>query len=101
MSARKLNRVPMAITRRDALKASAATVAAMWSTRGASAAAPSDVLRIAAVGVGNRGWADLQEVAAARGARIVALCDVDSMFLDQARSAFPQADAFADYRRML
>ncbi len=97
------NQLPaMRITRRQALKAAAAaTVAAACRIRSTSAAAPTNSLRIAAVGVGNRGWADLEEVATARGARIVALCDVDSNFLDAARSAYPQAAAFADYRQML
>jgi predicted dehydrogenase len=101
MPAQKFDHTATSLSRRDALKAGAATVAALWSTCPARAAVASDALRIAAVGVGNRGWADLEEVAAARGTRIVALCDVDSRFLDQARSAHPQAHAFADYRRML
>jgi predicted dehydrogenase len=98
----RINHASSNVTRRQALKAgAAAAVAAACQIRPSHAATPSDALRIAAVGVGNRGWEDLQEVAAARGARIVALCDVDSNFLDRARSEFPQAEAFADYRRML
>jgi predicted dehydrogenase len=58
-------------------------------------------LRIAAVGVGNRGWADLQAVASAAGAQIVALCDVDSNLLDHAANTFWQASTHRDYRKML
>jgi predicted dehydrogenase len=90
-------------SRRQALKVGAAALAvgASWRLRPSSAASLKDQLRIAAVGTHNRGWADLQEIAAAPGARIVALCDVDSSFLDKARAAFPQTYAFSDYRRML
>jgi hypothetical protein len=94
---------PHRFTRRQALKSGAAAVAAatIWRVRPTSAAALKDQVRVAAVGVGNRGWADLQAVASAPGARIVALCDVDSNFLDKATSAFDKANAFRDYRKML
>jgi predicted dehydrogenase len=90
-----------AFTRRQALKTGAAAIAVAAVSRKATALTPTSELRIAAVGVGNQGWSDLQEVAAAKGARIVALCDVDSNFLGHARSAFPMAEAFADYRQLL
>jgi predicted dehydrogenase len=91
------------ITRRQVLRVGAAAMAAttVFRVRPTSAAALKDQLSIAVVGVGNRGWADLQAVASAPGARIVALCDVDSNFLDQATSAFDKANAFRDYRQML
>ncbi|MBA3482761.1 MAG: Gfo/Idh/MocA family oxidoreductase [Pirellulales bacterium] len=90
-------------TRRQILRAGAAAMAAatVFRVRPTSAAALTDQLRIAVVGVGNRGWADLQSVASATGARIVAVCDVDSNFLDQATSVFDKANAFRDYRQML
>jgi predicted dehydrogenase len=75
--------------------------ATVFRVRPTSAAALKDQLRIAVVGVGNRGWEDLQSVASAPGAQIVALCDVDSNFLDKAASAFDKANAFRDYRQML
>jgi predicted dehydrogenase len=56
------------------------------------------LLQLACVGVGNRGWDNVQEV---RNEHIVALCDVDSLYLGRARAAFPQAKAFTDYRELL
>lgn len=90
------------LTRRDALKAGAAAVAAAaaWA-RPVRAALASDELRIAAVGVGNRGWADLQAVASAPKARIVALCDVDANFLNKAHASFSAAKTYRDYRKLL
>jgi predicted dehydrogenase len=91
------------VTRRDALKAGAAAVAgaALWRVRPAGAAALAQQLRIASVGVGNKGWSDLTSIASAEGAKIVALCDVDENFLAHARAEFKDARAYRDYRRML
>jgi len=91
------------LTRREALKAGAAALAAAPAlrTRRASAHLLGQKLRVAAVGVGNQGWDDLRAVASAPGAKIVALCDVDSNFLDRAAQEFKDARRFADYRKML
>jgi predicted dehydrogenase len=91
------------VTRRQALKAGAAALAAgpALRTRRASAHLLGQKLRIAAVGVGNKGWDDVKSIASAPGAKIVALCDVDSNFLDHAAEEFNDARRFADYRQML
>ncbi len=57
-----------------------------------------DKLRIAVVGVGGRGWANIQGI---KHEQIVALCDVDQNNLARAANAFPEASTFRDYRRML
>lgn len=90
-------------TRRQALKAGAAAVASvpLGRVRPANAAIQGEQLRIACVGVGNKGWDDLQQVASAPGATIVAICDVDSNFLDRAAAEFNKAAAFRDFRQML
>ncbi len=61
-------------------------------TKGTS---PNDKLNIAAIGVGGRGWDNLQGVASEN---IVALCDVDLNSLSRAANAFPNALLLADYR---
>lgn len=59
---------------------------------------PNEKLNIAAVGVANKGRHNLDELASQN---IVALCDVDENYLDQAAQRFPQARRYRDYRRML
>ncbi len=55
-------------------------------------------LKIGVIGVANRGRASLEGVASEE---ITALCDVDSAYLDAAGAAYPNAQKFADFRRML
>ena len=89
--------------RRQILKAGAAVAAAapIFRVRPASAAELGQQLRIAAIGVGNKGWDDLNSVASASKVKFVALCDVDSKFLDRAKTAFKDARPFRDYRKLL
>ena len=57
-------------------------------------------MRVGAIGVGGRGAGDIGGVVGA-GAKIVALCDVDSRSLDKQSKRFPDAKRFADFRKML
>ncbi|MFO0962060.1 MAG: Gfo/Idh/MocA family oxidoreductase [Phycisphaerales bacterium] len=92
-----------------------------------SPAAPTRTgpLRIGVVGVGNRGWDNIQELLAEAGApapgaapapgspapggaaaaaplaTIAALCDVDSTYLARAGAALPDAARFTDWRELL
>ena len=59
---------------------------------------PSDKLNIAGVGVGGRGFADLQAVSKEN---IVALCDVDERYAGGAFRQWPDAKRYADFRKML
>lgn len=61
---------------------------------------PGAGLRIAGVGVGGQGGANIRACAAA-GATISALCDVDLGRCGGLVKAFPGAAAFADFRQML
>ncbi|MDP4611366.1 MAG: Gfo/Idh/MocA family oxidoreductase [Opitutales bacterium] len=54
--------------------------------------------RLACIGVGGRGKADIKGI---HGAKIVALCDIDSKALEGAHKQFPKAKTYADYRVML
>jgi hypothetical protein len=57
----------------------------------------AEKVRIAVIGVANRGAANLAGVA---GEEIVALCDVDPKHAEKARKQFPNAKYFTDYRKM-
>jgi len=65
---------------------------------GAGFKAPSDTLNIAGVGVGGKGYSDLQSV---RSENIVAICDVDWRLAARAFRTWPKAKRWKDYRRML
>ena len=88
-----------AISRRRFMQSSAALLASGWSASAFGAATPgSDALRVAIVGCGGKGMSDLLEIAA--GNQIVALCDIDSNLAGPARSRFPEARFFFDFREM-
>lgn len=59
---------------------------------------PNELLQIGAVGVGNKGAHNLDELARQS---IVALCDIDETYLNQAAQKFPHARLYRDYRKML
>ena len=68
---------------------------------------PNERLRVASVGVGGMGGADLNSIASAPGVDVVALCDVDAQRLAAAVASVtrgenppPAPKTFADYRRM-
>lgn len=82
--------------RRTFLKSSAAAIAVSpFSIR---AGTLREKLRIGVIGVANRGGDNLAGVASEQ---IVALCDVDSGYLEAAGSRFKDAKRFKDYREML
>lgn len=86
----------------QSLAALAACVPAWIAGRDAAAAPPNRsplaCLRIAAIGVGNRGETNLLSVA---NEQVAAMCDVDRRYLDERAERFPQARRYADYREML
>ncbi|MEO1523847.1 MAG: Gfo/Idh/MocA family oxidoreductase [Planctomycetota bacterium] len=65
---------------------------------GVRASSAADKLRLAVIGVANRGGANLAGVASEN---IVALCDVDQRNLEKAQKQFSGAELFQDYRVML
>jgi len=62
-------------------------------------AAGGDKVRLAAVGAGGKGRADIHQ--ASQGQIVVALCDVDQNQAGQSREAFPGAKFYTDWREML
>jgi predicted dehydrogenase len=89
--------------RREFTKALSITTAALplaaFSTR-AVHAAPASRLRVAFIGVGGRGGANLRTVAQDPDVEVVALCDVNQQNLDAAQKLFPDARAYVDFREL-
>lgn len=59
----------------------------------------SKKLGIACIGVGGKGWSDMEN--AAKNNEVVAFADVDSNNLAKAIAKFPNAKPFRDFRKML
>ena len=57
-------------------------------------------LRVAHIGVGNMGFEDLKAISSHELVDMVALCDVDSNYLEAAKKLHPEAKTYADYRVM-
>jgi predicted dehydrogenase len=59
---------------------------------------PNEKLNIGVVGVANRGGSNLRGVS---GENVMALCDVDVLYLQAAKKNHPDAKTFYDFREML
>jgi predicted dehydrogenase len=92
-----------AVSRRDlltaggALGAAAPLVVGRHVLGGEGRQAPSDTLRIAAVGIGGMGQAYL---AGCKSERVVALCDLDHNLSARAFQTYPTAARYHDFRKM-
>src|SRR5512140_3572859 len=60
----------------------------------------NDKLKVAGIGVGGQGRADI-DVISSLGVEVVALCDVDIKRAGDIFQKHPQAKAFTDFRQML
>jgi predicted dehydrogenase len=60
---------------------------------------PNETLNIACIGVGGKGQSDT--IDAARHGRIVALCDIDQIRLDDMAKRYPDAKKYNDFRELL
>ncbi len=87
------------LSRRDfALGSVSALAAASWSrVYGAN-----ESLRLASVGVGGKGWDDLNQISASPKVSAAALCDTDESdkFLGRAATKFKDAKTFTDWRKL-
>jgi predicted dehydrogenase len=85
-------------TRRRFIKSAGAVAAATWATGPTLLRAQGgDKLRLAIIGCGGQGRANLKRLA---GEHIAALCDVDRNALDQAAAQYPGARKEVDFRRL-
>lgn len=86
-------------SRRDILKTAVAMPALL------QAQSPNDTIRVAVIGVGNRGSYDLKNVIKVPGVKIVALCDLDAERLEKAKATVSAAGdepaTYTDFRKML
>jgi predicted dehydrogenase len=89
--------MPRSLSRRDFL-AAAGALAAGSKLSAAQAAGPK--LRLATIGCGGMGGADLGAISSHAAVQVVALCDVDANNLAGAAKKFPGAKPFRDYRKM-
>lgn len=89
------------LTRRHFL----ATPAALGGAALLSAQSPNDTVRVAIIGVGNRGSFLLRHMLKVPGIKVVAICDLDPATLkaaiDQATAAGHSPDGYAEYRKVL
>lgn len=88
--------------RRDFLFTSVGAVAISNTTTGLarSLTSPADTLRLAGIGVGGMGGADLASLSSHAKVEVVALCDVDANNLAAASEKHPKAKKFTDFRKM-
>jgi hypothetical protein len=85
-------------TRRTFIKSAGAVAAATWAAGPTILRAQTgDKLRIAMIGVGGRGGANLKGVSSEH---IAAICDVDRNALDKVAAMYPQARKEVDFRRI-
>ena len=86
-------------SRRDVLKTAAAVPALL------AAQSPNDTIRVAFIGVGNRGSYLLQNVLKMPGVKVVAVCDLDPGRLAKAAAAVEAVSGkpatYTDFRKML
>lgn len=85
------------LNRRHFLQGVAST--ALFGPLLAQAASTPPAIKIACVGVGGKGWSDMQETSV--GHEIVAICDIDEQRLAKAAEAFPHAKRYTDWRKLL
>lgn len=93
-------------SRRNFIKTSAIAVAGFYLIPrhvlgGPGFIAPSDRLQIAGIGVGGKGFSDIQNFYKSGKADIAFLCDVDDVRAAASRTAFPKAVYYKDFRKML
>lgn len=91
----------MSQSRRLFLSNTAAVIAASHAASGLRAANKDEQrLRLASIGVGGMGAADLGSLSSHPKVDVVALCDVDSNNLMSAAQRHPKAKLFSDFRKM-
>src|SRR6202158_569394 len=99
MLASKIQDTGNMYSRREVLNTAAAMPALL------AAQSPNNTIRVAVIGVGNRGSYDLKNLLKIPGVKVVALCDLDASRLAKAAalvSASGDAPAiYTDFRKML
>jgi predicted dehydrogenase len=90
------------LSRRSFLKSLGTAAAAMpFITHNLFAAPPSMRLRHASFGASGMAWSDLTQIAKCDNVEIVAICDVDLNKMGEAKTKFPNARYYQDWRELL
>jgi len=92
--------MPHKLTRRAALKAAAATVAAPAVFRSFAHAAPSETLLHVSVGAGGMAASDIGSLTSHKKLKLVAVADVDDTAAAKMKAKFPDIQTFRDWREM-
>ncbi|PHS06241.1 MAG: dehydrogenase [Blastopirellula sp.] len=92
------------VNRRNFLKSSVASAAVISAPAILSAKSPNETVRVAGVGVGGKGWTDIN--GAAKHADVVAYCDVDTGKnrkggYGNAAETWESATGYTDFRKMI
>jgi predicted dehydrogenase len=90
----------MTTRRRFFSQSAAATAASIGFPAIVRCQSPSNVIRIAYIGVGGRGGANLKETIKDKSVSVAALCDVNEQNLYRAAEEHPAAAKFKDFRRL-
>jgi predicted dehydrogenase len=89
------------MTRRSALGALAATLAAPFAFRHYTQAAPSETLNHASFGASGQAWSDIQALSASKNLKLVAVADVDLNRVADVKKRFPEVRVYQDWRELL
>jgi len=100
MKEKKMTEKKKNISRREFMGGTAAAMAFTIIPSHVLAQPPSEKLNVAAIGAGGMGAGNTRAAAAA-GANIVALCDVDWVKAEESFKRFPDAKKYKDFRKML
>jgi predicted dehydrogenase len=96
------NQLMASKSRRTFLKqVAAAAVAAPYLLSAEARAGEGQKLRHAAIGTARRGQQDWEVFMTNPAFEMVAMCDVDELFLNEAAKKFPKARLYRDWRKML
>lgn len=77
------------------------SVASHPATRPSTMPTANNKLNVAGIGCMGKGESDLAGIAKSKDVNIVALCDVDDRSLQKAKSKYPGAKTYNDFRKML
>lgn len=92
---------PNHLSRRSALGAMAAGLAAPFVWRHTAGAAPSETLLHASFGAGGMAWGDIGSLTASKNLKLVAVAEVDLGRVADVKKKFPDVRVYQDWRELL
>src|SRR5688500_12074277 len=92
---------PRPITRRTAIKAAAAGIAAPFVYRNFATAAPSETVLHASFGASGMAGADIGSLTGSKNLKLVAVAEVDENRVGNIKKRFPDCRIYTDFRELL